>query len=218
MGSYSFKALGRDHSTDTFHLGSQLGRLSFAGEATDEIWYGTAVGGWDSGDRAAREALETLEADAALPDPVLPTETPPALPTEMAEGEGELTVTQLETETDESVVGDIVDPTQGDSTTTPPGLPVETTVKSDSLALPESAASDATPESVVFTDENEYEVNNTDGNLDENEAVAEPAETTAMDVASVDPEDSSMTSSASVDRAPLCPLAIALYFAIVSPW
>ena len=213
MGSYSFKALGRDHSTDTFHLGSQLGRLSFAGEATDEIWYGTAVGGWDSGDRAAREALETLEADAALLDPVLPTETPPVLPSETAEGEDELT------ETDEAVVEDIVDPTQVDSTTAPPpALPNETTVTSDSLALPESVASDATPESVVFADENEYEVNSTDGNLDENEAVAEPAETTAMDVASVDPEDSSMTSSASVDRAPLCPLAIALYFAIVSPW
>ena len=72
------------------------------------------------------------------------------------------------------------------------------------------------------SDENEYEVNNTDGNLDENEAVAEPVETTAMDVASVDPEDLSMTSSASVDRAPLCPLAIALYFgflySIASPW
>ena len=69
MGSYAHRAIGRDHEQDARNLGDQVGRMSFAGEATDATWYGTTFGPWKSGGRAAEEMLAILADEVPTPSP-----------------------------------------------------------------------------------------------------------------------------------------------------
>ncbi|EJK71405.1 hypothetical protein THAOC_07161 [Thalassiosira oceanica] len=86
MGSYAHMAIGRDHEQDAMNLGARVGRISFAGEATDATWYGTTVGPWKSGGRVAEEMMAILAVEVPTPSPSFsPTElntgTPSKSPT-----------------------------------------------------------------------------------------------------------------------------------------
>jgi hypothetical protein len=59
LGTYSYKAVGRDYSSDRRQLKKAVNNVWFAGEATSD-WYGTTVGAWLSGEAAAVEMLQAL--------------------------------------------------------------------------------------------------------------------------------------------------------------
>jgi monoamine oxidase len=58
LGSYSHALPG--HADKRAKLAQPAGRLFFAGEAVSPYFFSTAHGAWESGDRAAREALALL--------------------------------------------------------------------------------------------------------------------------------------------------------------
>ena len=59
LGTYSYKAVGRDYSADSRQLKKTVNNVWFAGEATSS-WYGTTVGAWRSGEAAAVGMLKAL--------------------------------------------------------------------------------------------------------------------------------------------------------------
>ncbi len=59
LGTYSYKAVGRDYSADRRQLKKAVNNVWFAGEATS-AWYGTTVGAWLSGEAAAVGMLQAL--------------------------------------------------------------------------------------------------------------------------------------------------------------
>lgn len=63
LGAYSHPTIGRSFSNDSSTLGNPVGRIIFAGEATDGSWYGTTKGAWATGQRAASEMKQYLTSD-----------------------------------------------------------------------------------------------------------------------------------------------------------
>lgn len=59
LGTYSYIAVGRDHSQDRRQLKKAVKNVWFAGEATSS-WYGTTVGAWKTGEEAAKGMLQAL--------------------------------------------------------------------------------------------------------------------------------------------------------------
>lgn len=59
LGTYSYIAVGRDHSQDYWQLKKAVKNVWFAGEATSS-WYGTTVGAWKTGEEAAKGMLKAL--------------------------------------------------------------------------------------------------------------------------------------------------------------
>lgn len=56
QGAYSARELGRSPTLDR-ELARQVGRIAFAGEHTEPVWYATMEGALRSGERAARDLL-----------------------------------------------------------------------------------------------------------------------------------------------------------------
>lgn len=60
VGTYSYTPVGRSHSTDSRNLRRKVGNVYWAGEASSSSWQACVVGGWESGEKAAREILQDL--------------------------------------------------------------------------------------------------------------------------------------------------------------
>ena len=60
LGTYSFKAVGRDWKTDSRSLRRKINKIRFAGEATSGMWYDTTYGAWKSGNEEAKEMISDL--------------------------------------------------------------------------------------------------------------------------------------------------------------
>ena len=63
LGTYSYKIVGRHDGNDRKKLRKAVENIWFAGEATSS-WYGTTVGAFDTGEKAAKEMLKVLSLDA----------------------------------------------------------------------------------------------------------------------------------------------------------
>ena len=61
QGAYSARELGRSPTLDQ-ELARQVGRIAFAGEHTEPVWYATMEGALRSGERAAGDVMESLVA------------------------------------------------------------------------------------------------------------------------------------------------------------
>ncbi len=62
LGSYSFQKVGRTFHEDAANLQERVGTLWFAGEATSgDGWYGTTVGSWETGKKAANQMVSFLK-------------------------------------------------------------------------------------------------------------------------------------------------------------
>lgn len=71
-GTYTFKPAGRDYKEDSQALRRNIGRIRFAGESTDTVWYGTTYGAWMTGEEEAREMVTEI---ANLPPRYVPVAT-----------------------------------------------------------------------------------------------------------------------------------------------
>lgn len=60
-GTYTYKPVGRDHSSDARALRRQVGNIRFAGESTDNDWYGTTYGAWRTGEEEAEDMATEIE-------------------------------------------------------------------------------------------------------------------------------------------------------------
>ena len=63
LGTYSFKAVGRDWKTDSRSLRRKINKIRFAGEATSGMWYDTTYGAWKSGNEEAKEMISDLRTE-----------------------------------------------------------------------------------------------------------------------------------------------------------
>jgi monoamine oxidase len=65
-GSYSFQQVGRTFHEDAANLQERTGSLWFAGEVTSgEGWHATTIGGWMSGEKAAKDMTTVLKENKA---------------------------------------------------------------------------------------------------------------------------------------------------------
>ena len=61
LGTYSVFNVGRNFDYDSKTLGRNVGRVWFAGEATaGKDWQGCTVGGWSTGEKAARDMAKKI--------------------------------------------------------------------------------------------------------------------------------------------------------------
>ena len=65
LGTYSVRNVGRHFDQDSAILGRHVGNVWFAGEATaGRSWHGCTVGGWKTGEKAAKEMAKIINVRA----------------------------------------------------------------------------------------------------------------------------------------------------------
>jgi len=81
LGTYTYKPVGRDWPNDATTLRRNVGRIRFAGESTDTVWYGTTYGGWKTGEEEAQLMVEEIASlPTRPPAPFLGADVPETIP------------------------------------------------------------------------------------------------------------------------------------------
>ena len=113
-GTYTFKPVGRDYKEDSQALRRNIGRIRFAGESTDTVWYGTTYGAWMTGEEEAREMVTEI---ANLPPRYVPVATgAPSKRPSVSVGDIHVQVVE-EAPTDSPNTGTTAEPTLDDDAT-----------------------------------------------------------------------------------------------------